>query len=116
LDADYPENGVLIACRFTQHYVGEDNIQVMDLIGSMGHGRPFAIGNIIKYAARQGKKRGQERADILKILHEVDRMALPPCHCLFQFYVAKGRSLVSSISAPPTPLSACLSTSPPMRC
>jgi thymidylate synthase len=22
---------------------------------------------------------------------EVDRMALPPCHCLFQFYVAKGR-------------------------
>ena len=22
---------------------------------------------------------------------EVDRMALPPCHCLFQFYVANGR-------------------------
>src|SRR5687768_11251416 len=22
---------------------------------------------------------------------EVDRMALPPCHCLFQFYVAQGR-------------------------
>jgi thymidylate synthase len=22
---------------------------------------------------------------------EVDKMALPPCHCLFQFYVAKGR-------------------------
>jgi thymidylate synthase len=22
---------------------------------------------------------------------EVDRMALPPCHCLFQFYVAEGR-------------------------
>jgi thymidylate synthase len=22
---------------------------------------------------------------------EVDRMALPPCHCLFQFYVARGR-------------------------
>ena len=22
---------------------------------------------------------------------EVDRMALPPCHCLFQFYVADGR-------------------------
>jgi thymidylate synthase len=22
---------------------------------------------------------------------EVDQMALPPCHCLFQFYVAKGR-------------------------
>ena len=22
---------------------------------------------------------------------EVDRMALPPCHCLFQFYVAEGK-------------------------
>jgi thymidylate synthase len=22
---------------------------------------------------------------------EIDRMALPPCHCLFQFYVAGGR-------------------------
>jgi thymidylate synthase len=22
---------------------------------------------------------------------EVDKMALPPCHCLFQFYVAEGR-------------------------
>jgi thymidylate synthase len=22
---------------------------------------------------------------------EVDQMALPPCHCLFQFYVAEGR-------------------------
>ena len=22
---------------------------------------------------------------------DVDRMALPPCHCLFQFYVAEGR-------------------------
>jgi thymidylate synthase len=22
---------------------------------------------------------------------EVDEMALPPCHCLFQFYVADGR-------------------------
>jgi thymidylate synthase len=22
---------------------------------------------------------------------DVDRMALPPCHCLFQFYVANGR-------------------------
>lgn len=22
---------------------------------------------------------------------EVDKMALPPCHCLFQFYVAEGK-------------------------
>jgi hypothetical protein len=58
-----------LASTYGEHYVGEDNIQAMDLIGSLGHGHSFAIGNIIKYASRQGKKRGQERADILKILH-----------------------------------------------
>ena len=58
-----------LASTYGEHYVGEDNIQAMDLIGSLGHGYSFAIGNIIKYASRQGKKRGQERADILKILH-----------------------------------------------
>ena len=47
---------------------------------------------------------------------EVDEMALPPCHCLFQFYVADGGSPASSTSAPPTSSSACPSTSPPMRC
>ena len=74
-DWKYSEGRILcelesyLASTYGQHYVGEDNVQVMDLIGSMGHGRSFAIGNIIKYASRQGKKRGQERADILKILH-----------------------------------------------
>jgi thymidylate synthase len=24
---------------------------------------------------------------------EIDKMALPPCHCLFQFYIANGRLL-----------------------
>ena len=58
-----------MASTYGEHYaVGEDNGQVMDLIASLGHERSFAIGNIIKYASRQGK-RGQERADILKILH-----------------------------------------------
>ena len=48
---------------------------------------------------------------------ELDEMALPPCHCLFQFYVG-GRhgSPASSTSALPTCSSACRSTSPPMRC
>jgi hypothetical protein len=74
-DWKYSEGRILcelesyLASTYGQHYVGVDNTQTMDLIGSMGHGRSFAIGNIIKYASRQGKKRGQERADILKILH-----------------------------------------------
>ena len=52
---------------------------------------------------------------------DVDAMALPPCHALFQFYVARsGRTRpgcpASSTSAPPTSSSACRSTSPPTRC
>ena len=47
---------------------------------------------------------------------DIDRMALPPCHCLFQFYVAEGGSPASSTSAPATSSSACRSTSPPTRC
>ena len=29
--------------------------------------------------------------DAEEVEAEIDRMALPPCHCLFQFYVAEGR-------------------------
>jgi thymidylate synthase len=48
---------------------------------------------------------------------DVNEMALPPCHCLFQFYVMPTASCpASSTSARPTSSSACRSTSPPMRC
>ena len=30
---------------------------------------------------------------------EVDKMALPPCHCLFQFYVAERQAVVPALSA-----------------
>jgi hypothetical protein len=29
----------------------------------------FALGNVLKYAQRYGKKQGYNRADLLKILH-----------------------------------------------
>ena len=48
---------------------------------------------------------------------DVDAMALPPCHTMFQFYVADGAALAaSSTSARPTSSSACRSTSPPTPC
>ena len=42
------------------------------------------------------------------------RMALAPCHCLFQTQVAAGNSICSSTSAAPTSSLACRSTSPAM--
>lgn len=58
-----------IDSTYTKHYVGPDNIQAFELIASAGHGIGFTVGDIIKYAARYGKKDGNNRADILKILH-----------------------------------------------
>lgn len=46
---------------------------------------------------------------------DVEKMALPPCHCLFQFYVAEGSFRASSISVRRIFSWACRSTSRPMR-
>ena len=54
---------------YKQHYVGEDNVQAMELIASSGHGSGFTMGNIIKYSSRYGKKDGKNRDDVMKMLH-----------------------------------------------
>ena len=51
------------------HYVGEDNVQSLDLILSTGHADGFVIGSLLKYASRYGKKNGFNRDDLLKIIH-----------------------------------------------
>jgi len=58
-----------LLATYDGHYVGNDKIQSLDLIFAKGHGIGFTAGNILKYASRFGFKKGQERADILKILH-----------------------------------------------
>lgn len=58
-----------LASTYGKHYVGDDNVQAMDLIASAHHAEGFCIGSIIKYASRYGKKGGRNRADLLKIIH-----------------------------------------------
>lgn len=58
-----------VASTYGKHYVGEDNIQAIDLIASQGHLEGFAIGNILKYASRYGKKNGHNPDDLMKVVH-----------------------------------------------
>ncbi len=57
-----------LAGTYKAHYVGDDNVQAMDLIISTGRAQDFCLSNIIKYAARCGRK-GNPREDMLKIIH-----------------------------------------------
>jgi hypothetical protein len=71
----YDEDRLLAELRtyidstYKGHYVGENNVQSLDLIFATGHGEGFTLGNIQKYSSRAGKKKGQERADLLKVIH-----------------------------------------------
>lgn len=58
-----------IDSTYSGHYVGEDNVQSLDLILATGHATGFNVGNILKYGSRFGKKRGFNRDDLLKVIH-----------------------------------------------
>ena len=55
---------------YTQHY-SNGKYQATDMIIDAGHGEGFAVGNIMKYIQRYGKKGTREdaRKDLLKVLH-----------------------------------------------
>ena len=50
------------------HY-SKNKFQSTEFIIDCGHGMGFALGNVLKYAQRYGKKEGYNRADIMKLLH-----------------------------------------------
>ncbi len=56
-----------INSTYGQHYSGQT--QPTELIIDSGHGIGFTVGNIIKYAARLGKKDGWNKKDVYKIIH-----------------------------------------------
>jgi len=53
---------------YTQHYA-QNKFQATEFIIDSGHGMGFALGNVMKYAQRYGKKDGNNRQDLLKVLH-----------------------------------------------
>ena len=53
---------------YVQHYAA-GKIQSTEFIIDSGHGLGFAMGNIIKYAQRYGKKSGYNRNDLMKVIH-----------------------------------------------
>jgi hypothetical protein len=61
-----------IASTYKGHYVGDDNIQSLDLIFAAKAGWGFCQGNILKYGGPRLGVKGDDketRADILKIMH-----------------------------------------------
>ena len=71
----YDEDRILQEMReyvestYGAHYIGEDNIQALDLIAAGGMLMHFAAASIIKYVFRFGKKDGHNRKDIMKVIH-----------------------------------------------
>lgn len=57
-----------INATYDGHY-SKNQFQSTEFIIDCGHGMGFALGNVLKYAQRYGKKDGHNRKDLMKILH-----------------------------------------------
>ncbi len=57
-----------IDATYAGHY-SKNKFQSTEFIIDCGHGMGFALGNVLKYAQRYGKKDGANRKDLMKILH-----------------------------------------------
>jgi hypothetical protein len=57
-----------VNATYKAHY-SQNKFQATEFIIDAGHGEGFALGNILKYTQRYGKKEGKNRNDLLKVLH-----------------------------------------------
>lgn len=53
---------------YNEHY-SKNKYQATEFIIDGGHGMGFCIGNILKYAQRYGHKGGNNKQDLMKVLH-----------------------------------------------
>ena len=72
-DEDKILNAVLeyIRSTYSAHYVGEDNVQLMDLIYSNGEALVASKFNVLKYTNRFGRKEGENVKDLYKAIHYI---------------------------------------------
>lgn len=67
-DALLEEMKEYIDKTYSAHY-SQNRYQSTQIIEDMGHGMGFALGNVVKYCQRYGKKAGHNRADLMKVIH-----------------------------------------------
>lgn len=60
-----------IQSTYNGHYTGSNEIQVNDLLVSIGHAESAYISNAIEYLARYGKKEGRNVKDLYKAIHNI---------------------------------------------
>ena len=58
---------------YSGHY-SKNKFQSTEFIIDCGHGMGFALGNVLKYAQRYGKKDGKNEKDLLKAIHYIIMM------------------------------------------
>jgi hypothetical protein len=74
IDYKYSEDRILEELKayvdktYGEHYA-KNKFQATEFIIDGGHGEGFALGNILKYTQRYGKKAGKNRADLMKVVH-----------------------------------------------
>ena len=57
-----------IDSTYSAHY-SRNKFQSTEFIIDCGHGQGFALGNVLKYVQRYGKKDGHNKNDLLKVIH-----------------------------------------------
>ena len=76
-DCKYDEQLILndiigyINSTYTGHYVGKNDVQVVDIWKSLGSIESTARDTAIKYLMRFGKKEGKNKKDLLKAIHYI---------------------------------------------
>ena len=58
-----------VLATYSEHYVGKEGIQTLDVWESLDMAEQMCQGTAIKYLMRFGKKDGKNKKDLLKALH-----------------------------------------------